>query len=332
MSMKNNQLWRYLSLGLALLMFVLAFALPIVKPAPFYNEIVDEAIGSELLDTIGFRPVTYFTVLFESLLTDKKSLTTGILLTGSDHLVTAIMDLYAAFESGKSFAYSPPVLHYGLLLQVTLLLLAAAGTLQFFTQLRAKLRHGIGLTAGLFLLASTILIWARVGVVNHAFLEYLDDNSLAQFLDIKMLKTQAGLFILLGGAVMLSAAAMIGLLTGRQAIPAAAGPFQPGAVQIRGLTGTFANGTFNLRANERIVFGRDANTCQVVFDQFDTSVSRQHCTVMFEPNTGRYTVIDHSRNGTFTQDGKRLETQVPVQLDRGSVIYLGNRKNTFRLE
>ncbi len=108
-------------------------------------------------------------------------------------------------------------------------------------------------------------------------------------------------------------------------------PAHPGAEgHIQGISGMYGSAVFTVAEGQKLVFGRDSACSNVVFDQFDTDISRQHCTVEYVGGT--YFVTDTSKNGTFTSDGTRLAAGVRTSLPQGTIIYLGNNKNTFRLE
>ncbi|MBQ4545897.1 MAG: FHA domain-containing protein [Oscillospiraceae bacterium] len=100
---------------------------------------------------------------------------------------------------------------------------------------------------------------------------------------------------------------------------------------LEGITGKYAGAEIPMFDGKEIVLGRDPNYCNIVFDQFSTSVSRCHCSISFSADENKYYVTDYSKNGTFTSDGKRLVPNVPIPLEKGTVIYIGSRKDTFRL-
>lgn len=101
--------------------------------------------------------------------------------------------------------------------------------------------------------------------------------------------------------------------------------------QISALDGMYKGSVFTIADNEEVTFGRDSSECQIIFDQYSTDVSRKHCSVRYNAAAGNYTVIDYSKNGTFTLDGRRLQPNVHTTLSRGSIICIGSKKNTFRL-
>ena len=105
------------------------------------------------------------------------------------------------------------------------------------------------------------------------------------------------------------------------------------AAFIVGLNGTYQNARFNVTDGTPVMFGRDASTCSVVFDQFETAVSRQHCIVKFLPNANMYSVRDMSKNGTFIGSiNNRMPNNVEQNVQKGTIIYIGSSKNSFKLD
>lgn len=108
------------------------------------------------------------------------------------------------------------------------------------------------------------------------------------------------------------------------------GPRDKGVVV--GILGTYKDATFDMVDGATLVFGRSPQDSNIVFDQLSTDISRKHCTVVFDAKTNQYTVVDSSSNGTYLENGSRLEQGQPKQLSRGTAIYLGSsKKNGFRL-
>ena len=106
-----------------------------------------------------------------------------------------------------------------------------------------------------------------------------------------------------------------------------------GSAHIVGLSGVYQNASFDASDGRPIMFGRDTNTCSVVFDQFETAVSRQHCIVTFLPHANLYSVRDISKNGTYLGSmTNRMPTNVEQNVKRGTILYLGSNKNTFKLD
>ncbi len=102
------------------------------------------------------------------------------------------------------------------------------------------------------------------------------------------------------------------------------------AGSIMGLSGAYAEAIFRLDPDERITIGRDPKLAQIVIDEGCSLVSRTHCTVNGDMNTGLYTVTDFSKNGTFV-NGEKIPKGVAVSVERGSIIYIGDKGNMFKL-
>ena len=107
--------------------------------------------------------------------------------------------------------------------------------------------------------------------------------------------------------------------------------YTPGHGSITALTGMYREAVFQLNHGEALALGRDPSLCQIVFDQLDTDISRKHCSISFDSMANQYLVMDSSRNGTYTNDGRKLQPGVNERLSPGTIIYLGTRKNIFRL-
>ncbi|MBQ7542918.1 MAG: FHA domain-containing protein [Clostridia bacterium] len=99
---------------------------------------------------------------------------------------------------------------------------------------------------------------------------------------------------------------------------------------IMGLSGEYAEAIFRLDDNEIVTIGRDPKTSQIVMDESCERVSRTHCSIAVNGANGTYTVCDRSSNGTFL-NGERIAFGEPVEAPRGSILAVGDRSNTFRL-
>lgn len=101
---------------------------------------------------------------------------------------------------------------------------------------------------------------------------------------------------------------------------------------LTGLGGVFAGANFPFEEGEELTIGRDAAISHVVIDVGGEKISRRHCTVSFDPYDNAYVVTDLSSNGTYLNSGTRLHQGIPTKLPRGTVIYLANQNNTFKLD
>jgi hypothetical protein len=100
---------------------------------------------------------------------------------------------------------------------------------------------------------------------------------------------------------------------------------------VLGVTGEYKDARFKLKPGEEVVFGRDTELCSVVLSNRSGLVSRRHCGIRYDKSANVYYVRDYSTNGTFLRDGSRLNVSQDNVLRGGSVIYIGNRDNMFRL-
>ena len=98
-----------------------------------------------------------------------------------------------------------------------------------------------------------------------------------------------------------------------------------------GLTGSFEGADYVLEDGVEYSVGRDGELCGIVVHDGNTSISRVHCKVQFSAEQDGYYITDCSSNGTFADDVK-LEKDVPQFVPRGTVISLGNKEESFRLD
>lgn len=118
-----------------------------------------------------------------------------------------------------------------------------------------------------------------------------------------------------------------GFVTKRIAAPAR----QRSNPVLRGVTGPYANTTVPLEA-EQIAIGRDANMCQLVMPFDLTDIGRRHCTVRWDKSTETFLLEDcWTTNGTFLDDGERVDSAKPRRLKPGERFYLANRHYQFEL-
>ena len=97
--------------------------------------------------------------------------------------------------------------------------------------------------------------------------------------------------------------------------------------KITGLSGMYDGAVVEI--GDGIVIGRDANVSQLILS--GEQVSRKHCKVDYNKQTGKYMITDYSSNGTYILGGKRLDENVPTELDKGTIIRIGKKGDTFRL-
>jgi len=80
-----------------------------------------------------------------------------------------------------------------------------------------------------------------------------------------------------------------------------------------------------------ITIGTDANACSLVIDSSYTNVSKKHCSISFDSARNSYVVNDFSTTGVFFANGQRLSASQSNYVTRGSVLYIGDTQNAFKL-
>lgn len=97
---------------------------------------------------------------------------------------------------------------------------------------------------------------------------------------------------------------------------------------IVGISGQYAGAKVDVD-NVSIILGRDSHICQLILD--GPKISRKHCSISYDSIKKVYVVLDFSSNGTFLEDGTRLESGVINELKPGSIICIDDM-NAFMLE
>ena len=88
---------------------------------------------------------------------------------------------------------------------------------------------------------------------------------------------------------------------------------------------------FAINPFEEIIIGKDAKEASVVIDTAYKEVSRKHVGITYDSNSGLYSVIDYSSNGTIA-NGVKMTRGIVEYYPSGTILQLANDKNTFRLE
>ncbi len=97
---------------------------------------------------------------------------------------------------------------------------------------------------------------------------------------------------------------------------------------LKGIGGTYHDVRIPLEG--KIVFGRDASRCHVIYPDQEGGISRVHCCV--ENKNGQIILTDMgSSYGTFLEDGTRISSDMPCLLYYSDGFYLSSPKNTFRV-
>ena len=98
-----------------------------------------------------------------------------------------------------------------------------------------------------------------------------------------------------------------------------------------GVRGKYNGTRFEIGDGESVIFGREIQKCNIVFDEKDASISRVHCTVMYVSAENAFYVTDHSSNGTYVNGNMKIGKNNTKKVEVGAVISFGNGENAFRL-
>lgn len=104
----------------------------------------------------------------------------------------------------------------------------------------------------------------------------------------------------------------------------------PGAQpKLVGVAGRYAGQAF-LIGPQGLLMGRDQRACDFVFDSNTNGISRTHCKVEYNPQTGMFILYDlGSSYGTFLGNGVRVPQGQPMALRSGDQFYLADRGCMF---
>ncbi|WP_169733258.1 FHA domain-containing protein [Cohnella panacarvi] len=112
--------------------------------------------------------------------------------------------------------------------------------------------------------------------------------------------------------------------------PGAALPARDSEPRLCGIVGEHAGVSYKL--DRRLLIGRDAGQCGVVFPYEAGEVSRRHCTVRYVPEEKIFLLEDHgSSNGTFLASGVRLEPGKQYELRDGDRFSLSGSSHSFEV-
>lgn len=107
-------------------------------------------------------------------------------------------------------------------------------------------------------------------------------------------------------------------------------PGNPRGVLV-GLTGIYAGAEIPLTSGEYIKLGRQTNN-HLVFEG-QPNVSRNHCRIKWDAGRKKYTFCDYSSNGSFVNNSDEcLPQNLEIDMEPGTVVAIGDERNTFRLE
>ncbi|HEY6328267.1 MAG TPA: FHA domain-containing protein [Blastocatellia bacterium] len=112
-----------------------------------------------------------------------------------------------------------------------------------------------------------------------------------------------------------------------------AGGFPQRMPVLKGMQGEYAGRTIPITST--VVIGRDPASCQVVFPEWASVVSKRHCSLAYNPATGGFVLEDlGSANGTFLIYGEskqRLQSRNARSIPPGSRFFIGDRAIVFEV-
>ena len=129
-------------------------------------------------------------------------------------------------------------------------------------------------------------------------------------------------------SLVLSSLGMAQVQGGKKPMPV---PSEDPIANIICVSGEFAGAKFPIYGDDEVIVGRDPSLSNIVLAGAP-KVSRKHCSIRFNSQKGTYYVTDYSTNGTFTQEGVRLNKNMETPFMRNSIISLGNDDVQFRLD
>ncbi len=98
-----------------------------------------------------------------------------------------------------------------------------------------------------------------------------------------------------------------------------------------GISGMYAGAEIPFADGECIKFGRDTSNDMIFVNA--PKVSRFHCSITWDKDEEEYEIIDTSSNGCFVNYMEECIPQnIPIRLELGTIIDIGDEKNRFRLE
>ena len=102
-----------------------------------------------------------------------------------------------------------------------------------------------------------------------------------------------------------------------------------GAVSISGAGGFYKGKTLGIKPGEVIKIGRDRDACVLLYPPGATEISRVHCILRADPGQNKVSVTDCSKNGTYLENGERMEPGKEYFLADGEGFYLAAKENSF---
>lgn len=84
-----------------------------------------------------------------------------------------------------------------------------------------------------------------------------------------------------------------------------------------------------LKSDRKLNVGRDPSCCNYVIT--DARVSRKHLEITYVGTLNKYLVVDYSSNGTYIQNGRRLNKGQEYYLSPRTEMWLGSENTIYKL-
>lgn len=118
----------------------------------------------------------------------------------------------------------------------------------------------------------------------------------------------------------------------QQNMPQQHAPAQAGSTaqpKLLGVAGRYAGQAY-LIGPQGLMMGRDQSACDFVFDASANGISRTHCKIQYNSQTGMFILYDlGSSYGTYLGNGVRVPQGQPMALCAGEQFYLADRGCMF---
>lgn len=118
----------------------------------------------------------------------------------------------------------------------------------------------------------------------------------------------------------------------QQNMPQQQAPARAGAAaqpKLLGVAGRYAGQAY-LIGPQGLMMGRDQSACDFVFDASANGISRTHCKIQYNSQTGMFILYDlGSSYGTYLGNGVRVPQGQPMALCAGEQFYLADRGCMF---
>lgn len=94
------------------------------------------------------------------------------------------------------------------------------------------------------------------------------------------------------------------------------------------IKGVAAGQGYSLPETSKVVVGKNRQYANLIISS--PHVSNVHCSIRYKAATNSYIVKDHSSNGTYV-DGVRLQKDVPMNFQAGTILQLADGSNEIKL-